>query len=328
MAYDAKCPECGVNFTVDDKSGTVVCPKCGAEISSAKAIKYHSSVAENSEIKKEAHGEDYKKVNNLLDNINDLLAAEKFDDAERLINEALDITESDYRVYMALVAVKTKNFTDIGDKSHKTYINKAIEVADDEQKKDITAIYKSYYQKTKLSADELGEVSSEEVKLKKKRLEKGLKTLIPDSMVKAKSVKLYGVLALITLLVGIGLAVPFVFIHRMLALAFLGLALIAAGAAFLTLYLKIKDYLKAFNAYLDLYDVLDGIDLPDTSLIGAYDRIYDIYVKFADKDPVVTISYSTVKLLGFLLSLRNEKLTDFIENNAYFAENIPAEYYE
>ena len=132
----------------------------------------------------------------------------------------------------------------------------------------------------------------------------------------------------ILILSGLALSVPFVFIKPILVLAFIGLAVLSAGLVLFRFYMTTKDYLRAFNAYLDLYDTLDGIDIPEDSIIRAYEQLYDIYLKFADKDPIVTISYSTVKLLGYLLALNNIKLTDFIENNAYFTENIPAEYYE
>ena len=143
---NARCPLCGKDFNASTTDVEITCPHCGQTIRALQAIKYYESVTESVETAKEAHGEDYHKVRLLIDECYGLLKSGLYDEAEEKADEALGLTETDYRVYMAMVAVKTKNFTDLKDATHTEYLNKAISVADKEERADIKAQYKNYYE--------------------------------------------------------------------------------------------------------------------------------------------------------------------------------------
>ena len=325
--YNAKCPSCGYDFYTDDTSGETVCPSCGEKIQVARAKKYYSSIYDNKEEIKVAHGEEYHKVMLLLSEAEDLTENKDFEAAEQKVNEALSLTDGDYRVFMAMVAVKTKNYTDLTGKTHQEYLTKAIACADADGKKDITAKYKNYYVKSHFTDEEMSAYSAEELKAKKAKTESSFKSLIPTFMATEKRNKLLIILAPILMAIGIAVTVLFFFIDPQW-LSFIGLVFVTSGyLVFRTWYVS-KDIVKAFNSFLDLYDFLDGKDYNETVLIDIYTSMNKIAERFADRDPLVSINNDTLKLVSFILSLGDEPLTEFIKENKYFADNIPSEYYE
>lgn len=328
MEYNAKCPLCGNEFSVESDIKDAVCPKCGQTVSAMQAVKYYESFSENSTEKKFAYGEDYHRVNFLLDQIKDFIADGNYDAAKLKIDEALNITDTDYRVYMAMVAVCTKNYTDLTDETHKQYIEKAISVADSDGKKDIAATYRNYYDKTKLSKEELEQFTEEEVELKKDRVEKSLKKLIPEYMAKEKRNKILLILFPIFMAVGIVISIPFAILGSHVWVVFIGLALIIGGYLIFRIWYTSREAVSAFNAILDLYDVLDGIDLPPDCSKRIYDYMYKVYLRFVDNDPIVGINRDVTKLIDYTISLNNDEINEFIYNNKYLSENIPSESYE
>ena len=107
---NVKCPYCGELFTTENIN-ECVCAKCNQTFSTDKGAKFYKSFI-NSERKKavQAKGEAYLKVDKLLDEVNFYLDKEDFLKAEELAMEALNYTEIDFRVYMAIVYAKTQNF--------------------------------------------------------------------------------------------------------------------------------------------------------------------------------------------------------------------------
>ena len=144
---NVKCPYCGKDFEANKQESKTVCPFCSQEMPVIMAIKYYESLMNNTPDSKEAHGEDLRKLEFLLDEIKGLIEMEEWQRAEERFNEAIELSDTDYRVYMAMVAIKTKNFVDLEDEEHKDYINKAIACADSEAKREIVKEYKEYYQK-------------------------------------------------------------------------------------------------------------------------------------------------------------------------------------
>lgn len=328
MSENLKCPSCGRVFESDKEEKTITCPYCNGEVSKKQAEKYYSAFYENSLMRKDAHSEDYERLNSLLDCAYDLIKSENYSEAEEKINEALSLTDSDYRVYMALVSIKTKNFTDLSDKTHKRYINKAIEVADEEEKKEITKIYRGYYEKTKLSSKELETVNEGETLKKKRAVEKGLKRLIPTFMTIEKRNKLFAILFPILLVIGPAILLYFTFVLKITVLSFVGMAIFIVGCILFRVWFVSKDRNFAFNSLLDVYDLLDKIEITGDNLSAVYDRFYALFERFEDKDPLYSMSYDAVKFVGELLKTKDENILEFVENNKYLAENIPPEYYE
>ena len=326
MESKAKCPFCGKDFIAESGEKECVCPSCGKSVLTVRAIKYYSSLEDNSTEKKEAHGEDYHKVNLILDAAYDLIGDGKYSEAEEKLSEALDMTDTDYRVYMAMVAAKTKNYTDLDDKTHKAFIDKAIAVADADGKKDITAKYKNYYDKTKLDKSVISEINEEESSLKKNKLEKSLKSLIPEFMAKEKRNKLFVILFPIFFALGALLSVPFIFFEDLVYFSLIGIAFLIVGYVMFRLWFTSRDYIRAFNSLLDLYDLLDGKSLGGEQGVKIYDSMYKIYARFEDKDPLFSINFDTVKLVKLLLDYGDDEIKGFVLSNRYFYENIPLEY--
>ena len=322
IEIDAKCPLCGAQFKVTSSEIKTVCPSCGEEISTSMAIKYYSSLNENPSETKEAHGEDYVKLQLVLDEIYGNIALGRYEDAEAKYEEALTLSNTDYKIYMAMVAIKTKNYTDLSDESHKEYINKAIACADPDQKKEIVKIYRPYYQKTHLTEEELEVYSEEENKVKKQRVESQLKTVIPEYMVKEKRLKTYLILFPIFIVLGISTVVVASFIEEIKWVSIIGAVVTIIGYLFFRNWFTDRDKVKTFNAILDFYDYLENKNYN----VQTFSRFYDFLLKFSerfiDNEPVVSMADDTVGLIDFIISINDEELNSYVLKDAYFSQYV------
>lgn len=325
QSLQARCPSCGADLTVESTDKMVKCPSCGAESPASMAIKYYESLHENKQEVKEAHGEDYQKLNMVLDELYGLLAMCEYEKAEEKYYEATMYSETDYRVYMAMVAVKTKNYTDLKDQEHKQYINKAIAYADAEAKQEIVRIYKPYYHKANLSEEELLEYTAEENKIKKTRLEKTLKNMIPVYMAKEKRNKVFLILFPILLVLGIGAVVFAAFIDEIKWISIIGAIVTIAGYIIFRSWFLNRDKIKSFNALLDFYDFVDARKYSDQVNGNLYTHMQSHADKFADDAPSVSISDDTVKLIDYLIILNDGEMNKFILANKYFSQFVSEE---
>lgn len=321
----ARCPNCGADLTVEPNEKTVKCSACGEESSAVMAIKYYESLQENESEQKEAHGEDYQKLNLVLDELYGLLDMCEYEKAEEKYYEATMYSETDYRVYMAMVAIKTKNYTDLKDQEHKQYINKAIACADAEAKQDIVRIYKPYYKKTTLTEEELLEYTAEENKIKKKRLEKSLKTMIPEFMAKEKRNKVFLILFPVLIAIGIGLVVLATFIEELKWFSIIGAVLAIAGYIIFRNWFLTRDIIKAFNALLDFYDFIDAKNFNDQTNGNLYTHMQTLADKFTDGAPGVAISEESVKLIDYLIVLNDGETNKFLLGDKYFSQFVSEE---
>ena len=325
IKFNARCIHCGTDFYAQTFEREVKCPSCGEELLTSMAVKYYSSLNENPEEAKEAHGEDYVKLNFILDEIYGLVKQEKYAEAEEKFYEALSLSDTDYKVYMAMVAVKTKNYTDLKDQTHKQYINKAISCADSDQKKEIVKTYRAYYYKCGLTEEELDAYSVEENKLKKEKLEKGLKSMIPEYMVKEKRNTLLLVLFPILLVIGITLVVLAIFYEDIAWIAIVGAVTTIAGYILFRNWFINKDRVKTFNALLDFYDLVESRNYDEKVLSTLYRHMQNHCDKFLDNIPVVSMSEDTAKLIDYLIVLNDEKMNDFLLKNKYFSQFVSEE---
>ena len=67
--FNARCPNCGTEFVVEETGGKVMCPGCGEECSAVQAKKYYSTIHATKGEFKEAHGEEYHKEMMILDEV-------------------------------------------------------------------------------------------------------------------------------------------------------------------------------------------------------------------------------------------------------------------
>ncbi|MBQ7373369.1 MAG: hypothetical protein IJW64_02250 [Clostridia bacterium] len=322
---NARCVNCGSDFFAPLSEQKVKCPSCGEEIFTSMATKYYSSLNENPEESKEAHGEDYLKLNLVLDELYGLVKMGNYKQAEEKFYEALGLSDTDYRVYMAMVAIKTKNYTDLKDQTHKEYINKAISIADADQKKEIVKTYRTYYYKSGLTDEELDAYSVEENKMKKERLEKGLKSMIPEYMTKEKRNVLLLVLFPILLAVGLALVILAVFYEEIAWIAVVGAVMTIAGYILFRNWFINKDKIKTFNSLLDFYDFVDARGYDEKVLSTLYRHMQNLCDKFLDNIPVVSMSDDTTKLIDYLIVLNDEKMNIFLLKDKYFSQFVSEE---
>ena len=322
---NARCTNCGTEFFASLAEQKVNCPSCGEEMLSSTATKYYSSLTDNPEESKEAHGEDFTKLNLLLDEIYGLIKMENYDEAESKYFDALELSDTDYRVYMAMVAIKTKNYTDLKDQTHKQYINKAISCADADQKKEIVKTYRAYYYKSGLTEEELDAYSVEENKAKKEKLEKGFKSMIPEYMVKQKRNVLLLVLFPILLVVGLALVILAMFNEDIAWIAIIGAVATITGYILFRTWFINKDKIKTFNAILDFYDFVDMRNYDETVLSTLYRHMQNHCDKFLEDMPIVSLSEATAKMIDYLVVLNDQEMNQFLLKNKYFSQFVAEE---
>ena len=117
--FKMKCPECFIEFDGETTNEYINCPSCGKKINTNQAVKYYNSLKRiENEDRKIAEGEKYQKLNALLDECQWLIDNEDFDSALNTTDLALELSNTDGRVYLMRVYAKTKNFTDFEETSH------------------------------------------------------------------------------------------------------------------------------------------------------------------------------------------------------------------
>jgi tetratricopeptide (TPR) repeat protein len=174
MEVNAKCPKCNGEYFDESTEGFSVCPHCGNKIDSIRVRKYYSAFHDKAGIKKEVHGHDYFKFNDYLRVGSHHLEKGEFDSARQAYLSATEMNPADYRAYMGLVAVETKNYTDLKNTTHKQYLQRALAVANDEQKKYIADSYRVYKAKSEMSDEEYKEYLDEKQKDFKSRIKKAI----------------------------------------------------------------------------------------------------------------------------------------------------------
>ena len=82
--FNARCPNCGTEFVVEETGGKVMCPGCGEECSAVQAKKYYSTIHATKGEFKEAHGEEYHKEMMILDEVYGYIRLGDFENAEKV----------------------------------------------------------------------------------------------------------------------------------------------------------------------------------------------------------------------------------------------------
>lgn len=256
-----KCPDCLHEFSGDSQTKYTVCPNCKSEVLTLQAIKLYQTFDKiNTEKKVIAQGENYQKVDALLEECKYYINNGEFENALMVSEEALSLSNVDGRIYLTRVYIKTKNFTDFEDESHYTDLKKAIELANAIEKDNIKKIYSNYHRKRTIPKEEFEEYENQEAESKLKKVEKNLKDGIPKHFSREKTVK---ILLPVNVIVFVALITTLI-----LSLALNNFILsIVATTLFLTNFITFTYYLntlsqvKLYNAVLDLYDNLSSFEL-------------------------------------------------------------------
>ena len=321
----ARCPFCGKDLEVAKGDTKIICPSCNAEVSVVMAIKYYESLTSNHADAKEAHGEDYRKLEFILDEIKGLVELGEWEKAEEKFDNAIALSDTDYRVYMAMVAIKTKNYTDLEDEEHKEYINKAISCADEESKKEIVREYREYYHKCNLSEEELQTYTEETNKVKKAKLEKSLKAMIPEYMAKEKRNKVFIALFPIFLVLGIATVCVALFVEEIAWLSIVGAVITFVGYLFFRFWFLNRDKIRAFNCLLDLYDFVDAKEYNVQTVGSLYAHMQKHADKFEENAPIVSMMDVTSRMIDFVITMQDSDINEFMLKSKYFSQFVEAE---
>lgn len=321
---NAKCPHCGFELYVGLKKGTGFCPSCKKQFDAEKAIKLYSTLhaSEEKGEKKVAKGSDYLEVERIIDRAEFYLNKKEFEKAKEELNSALEYTNTDYRVYFGLVRAETKNLTDYRNTTHKEYLEKAIECADNEEKATITRLYKDFYRLSACTDEDIELYKSEENQAIKGKIEKKLKDIIPEYMKRENSYKKYPIFFSLCYVAALALLIASIILGSEYLYLLTGMFFVG-GFVLTESMLNGKNAVKNFNALLDLYDALDGFDLSVKSYRDVLDCFKECQSAFSEKTNYTNQRKSLEKMCATLYSSGSQKAVDFISTHATLFKYLP-----
>jgi len=311
-----KCVVCGEVFEVTEYSNDVKCPKCGRTFPYDRASKYYKTFEKiNSQEKKVALGEMYLKVDSLITESDFYLENEDFENAEKKLLEALEITTVDYRVYMGLVKAKTKNFTDLKDKTHFEYLQKAIDNSTEEVKQSIKNQYSNYYQKRNLSQEQLKEITIEQNIQKKKHVEDHLKTGIPKHYGMRKTNKVFNILIPIFSVLFVTFVVLLLLFSDEIIQSIFSLCAFAFAISLgiiITTLIQNKRKMAQYDFVLDFYDFLENTSYDEKTNSAILKKLDEYAISYVNNDASINIERNFNELSTLLISFEEIDLQKFI----------------
>ena len=315
-----KCPECFNEFFGETTTEYINCPSCGKEINTNQAVKYYNSLKqiENND-KKIAEGEKYKKLEVLLDECQWLIDSGDFDSALNTTDIALELSNTDGRVYLMRVYAKTKNFTDYEETTHFGDLKKAIEYSSIFEKENIKKIYAPYHKKRNVPKEELEEYESQEADSKLKKIERLLKDGIPKHFSREKSIKA---------LIPTTIACAVVFLTLLiLSLIFSNIYLSLSTAVtftisfifFANLQTNAKK-VKLFNTVLDVFDNIKTFNLRPRTKLNLSKSLEKFAVSFLNGESIINIEASIFEIMDILLE--SDLAIEFMKKDKTFSRYI------
>lgn len=306
------CIFCGETYLEDLENKETVCPKCKKTFETSKGSKYYKGLQKaTKQDNKKIINEIYNQIDLLLDKAQYYLDNEKYDMCEETLNKLLQLNDSDRRIYLLFVYLKTKNFTDLKDKSHYPYLERLIELSNSEEKKEVKKLYSVYYKKSNLTEDEL-QIYNENLSVRKKaNLEKALKDGIPTHYENSRKVKVFTVLSVLTLAIFITLLI----LHFTLKIEFLFYVASLFSGLFLGCILTIfnlKPKIKLYDAVLDFYDNFDTFDFSANEKLTVIKHLSTIAETFLNNGSNYSLNTNIYLLVADLISFNNDKVFDFI----------------
>ncbi len=313
---NVKCPSCGELFTTEYFSETT-CEKCGVKFSVDKGAKFYNSFI-SVERKKaiEAKGEAYLKVDALLDEVNYYLDNEDYKKAELVCNEILTYTEVDFRVYMAMVLSKTENFTKLDDTSHIPYLKKAIKFASEDEKKDLRARYKTFYEKQNMTEEELEEYNKQHLDYSYSSLEKVLKDGIPYHYQREKSVKICGISSIISLVLTLVSTILSINFENFILYTVTGILSISLLALILS-FISNREKVKIFNLALDIFDNFNSFNLSSELNLTVLKEFTEFGVSYLNNSSDLYLSEKLREIITLIKKEENDNITKFLSENKY-----------
>ena len=310
MLITVKCPFCAYESEQDNQIEMVVCENCKKTFETQKGSKYYKSlkkIEEDDVIV--AKGEDYLKVDLLLDKGDFYLKNEDFENAYSVYKEALTLTNVNYKIYLGLVCALTENFQKLNEQTHEFYLKKAFEVASDEEKEKIREIYLPYYNKNrKPKSENLVEEGLDNQKNKTKTL---LKNCLDKHFSLEKALKfLKFFLPIASVLVIASFVLSFLVLKILFTIITVVLSLLILIA--FSNYQSIKLKTGIINAVVDLYDNYDKLEIPSKDLSKIFKCVDGLAICYLNSESDNSLINSFTKLYKEISKSRSQKLFDFI----------------
>ncbi len=312
MENNAKCHKCNKDFSLGAGASEVKCPHCGSTIDALRARKYFITFQDQAE-KREMHGQNYFRYEEYLHIGAHHLEKDEFDKAAQAYKSATELNPSDYRGYMGLVAVETRNYTDIKNTTHKQYLQRAIAVADEAEQKKIAQNYKIYSMKISMSDDEYLEYLAEKQKDYKARIKKaiiGLSSVNQESKKKAK-------IAFIAMwsLVGLGAimcVLGFVFtIYFLMVPGFL----VMFGSTGLSIIWQRQRFNESLYDFLvALFNGLVSFSLTSEQTDKVLSFMAGILLAVKNGDPSSTMDAKIEGFVEYGISIKNKQMDVFLQS--------------
>ena len=317
------CIFCGETYLEDLSNKETTCPNCKESFETTKGSKYYKGLQKaQKQDNKTIINEKYNQIDLLLDKAQYYLDNEKYDMCENTLNKLLELNDKDRRIYLLFLYAKTKNLTDLKDKTHYPYLEKLIELSNSEEKKQVKKIYSVYYKKSKLTDEEL-ELYNDNLSSKKKNsLEKALKDGIPTHYENARKVKVYSVFAVLNSVAFITLAILY-FTLSVEVLSYIASAVSALLLGCVMIVINLKPKIALYDAVLDLYDNFETFKLSPNQKLLTIKRMSAICEIFLNNGSNYSLKTNAYFLVNDLLSFDNKKVYNFISNYKALSKFIP-----
>lgn len=317
-----KCPLCGNEFTTENFGDTVVCTSCKQQFSKMQGVKYYKTFYKvKTEEKKVAVGKIYAEVDALINEAEFYLKEEDFENANKVIEKAFLLTNSDYRVYLCAVMLKTKNFTDCKDKTHLPYFKKAIELANANEQERIKKIYAPFYKKSRVKEDEIEEYSIQEADSMKSRIEEILKDGIPLHFKREKQLKAIKILLPAFSVLTVAMLVISLILNSM-PLIIASVTTLAVSIILLTVFSNLNAITSQYNATLDFYDAFKSFDLSVNSQTRILKKLEIIAVCYNNKEGDNSMSLNLQKLVNECISSNSNAVITYINNDKVLSKYV------
>ena len=321
--YNAKCYYCEKEFVLDDLVGHMQCPHCGNSLEKERAVKYYSSLKkEKSEDKKVAHGEDYKTLELCLYRIDYHLNAMEFEKAAEEIKTAEQYSNTNYKLWLYKARLECKNMTDYANTTYKQYLDKAMEIADETEKQEISACFKDFIEKSNMTDDEREKIDAEEHRLSKEMVEFSLKELIGKFAIKQKKVKKYLAVWISCALIVVVLTALYFTVLRQSFIILISAAVAATTYYFFRKWYVTRRSVAIYNAVIDVYDGMDLFNLDEKQTYSIIDALNEICQKLYDNESFNHVEDAFTSLCLALAGIENEKVQAFIDSHLAIKSNI------
>ena len=160
--------------------------------------------------------------------------------------------------------------------------------------------------------------TEEENRIKKAKLEKSLKIMIPEYMAKEKHNKVFLTLFPILLLLGMATIAVALFIEEIAWISMIGAVIAFVGYLFFRFWFTNRDKLKAFNCLLDFYDFVDAKNYDVQTKGILFSHMKKHADKFLDNSPIISIMDDTSRLIDYVITMRDSDMNQFMLKSKYF----------